>query len=134
MNIIYVSAACLVSPEGQILLAGRPEGKDMQGLWEFPGGKIEQGETPEAALVRELKEELAITVNKEDLTAAGFVSHCYNEQNLHVILMLFICKKWQGTTIGNEGQKIKWIDINAIVAEEMPAADIPLLELLKKLL
>ena len=129
MKVVLVSAVALIDPDGRVLLAQRPEGKSMAGLWEFPGGKVEPGETPEAALVRELHEELGIDTWASCLAPLTFASHAY--EDFHLLMPLFACRKWQGTPQSNEGQALKWVRPNALKDYPMPAADIPLISILR---
>jgi 8-oxo-dGTP diphosphatase len=123
-RIIHVAAAILLDAERRILLAQRPEGKAMAGLWEFPGGKIEHGETPEEALVRELGEELGIETSTKDLIPATFVSHDYG--HFHLVMPVFLCTVWKGTIFPAEGQEIAWVGAADLAQTPMPPADIPL--------
>ncbi|WP_298905359.1 8-oxo-dGTP diphosphatase MutT [uncultured Aliiroseovarius sp.] len=132
MKTILVSAVALIDPDGRILLAQRPEGKSMAGLWEFPGGKVEQGETPEAALVRELHEELGIETWNSCLAPLSFASHSYDD--FHLLMPLFACRKWSGTPTPREGQVLKWARVNQLRDFPMPPADIPLIPVLRELL
>ena len=129
MKTVLVSAAALIDGEGRVLLAQRPEGKSMAGLWEFPGGKVEEGETPEAALIRELHEELGIETWQSCLAPLCFASHSY--EKFHLLMPLFACRKWQGTPQGREGQTLKWVRPNALRDYPMPPADIPLIPILR---
>ena len=129
---ILVSAAALIDVDGRILVAKRPEGKSMAGLWEFPGGKVEVGESPEAALVRELGEELGIEVCESCLYPLTFASHAY--EDFHLIMPLFACRKWEGIAKPREGQDIRWIYPNALSGLSMPPADGPLVQTLRDLL
>src|ERR1700743_1730152 len=106
-TLLLVVAAALVDSDGRVLLAQRPDGKSMAGLWEFPGGKVEPGETPEAALIRELKEELSIDIRASCLAALGFASHSY--EKFHLLMPLYICRQWRGTLAPAEGQKLAWV-------------------------
>lgn len=124
-KIIHVSAAALLDDVGRILLAQRPEGRSLAGLWEFPGGKIEQGETPVQALVRELEEELDIKISHNDLIPLTFVSHDYAE--FHLFMPLFTCSLWKGTINPTEGQAVAWVAANDLADYPMPEADIPLI-------
>lgn len=128
--LLTVSAVLLVNTAGEILLAQRPKGKALAGLWEFPGGKLEHGETPEAALVRELKEELNITIAPHDLTPFSFTSHSY--EAMHLLMPLFLCRQWTGTPTPLEGQTLAWVAPNDLHTYEMPPADIPLIPVLQK--
>ena len=129
MKTVLVSAVALVDADGRVLIAQRPEGKAMAGLWEFPGGKIEPGETPEVALVRELKEELGIETWDSCLAPLTFASHSYDD--FHLLMPLFICRKWQGIVAPKEGQKLKWVYVKELRDYPMPAADIPLVPILR---
>ena len=129
MKIVLVSAVALIDPDGRVLLAQRPEGKSLAGLWEFPGGKVEPGETPEAALIRELKEELDIDTWSSCLAPLTFASHSYPE--FHLLMPLFACRRWQGTVRGTEGQKLAWVKPNQLRDYPMPPADLPLIPILR---
>ncbi|ETA53675.2 NTP pyrophosphohydrolase [Rhodobacteraceae bacterium PD-2] len=129
MKIVLVSAVALIDPDGRVLLAQRPEGKSMAGLWEFPGGKVEAGETPEAALIRELHEELGIETWESCLAPLPFASHSY--EGFHLLMPLFACRKWGGTPQSREGQALKWVRANALKDYPMPPADIPLIPILR---
>lgn len=124
LPIVLVVACALVDQDNRVLIARRPKGKSMAGLWEFPGGKLEEGEAPEAALVRELREELAIEVKTPCLAPLTFASHSYDD--FHLLMPLFICRKWQGIVQPLEGQELKWVRPLKLREFEMPAADIPL--------
>jgi 8-oxo-dGTP diphosphatase len=125
VNIKLVVACALVDADGRVLIAQRPEGKAMAGLWEFPGGKIEPEETPEHALIRELKEELSIDVTQSCLAPLSFASHAY--ESFHLLMPLYICRKWGGQIIPRENQKVKWCRPRELFDLDMPAADIPLI-------
>ncbi len=125
MPIVHVAAAALVDSQGRILLAQRPAGKDMAGLWEFPGGKIEPGETPEACLIRELAEELGIQVALEALEPLHFVSHAY--ARFHLVMLLYGIRHWQGAPRGLEAQGLAWVEAGLLTDYPMPPADLPLL-------
>lgn len=129
MTVLLVSAVALIDADGRILLTQRPEGKSMAGLWEFPGGKVEPGETPEAALIRELHEELGIETWESCLAPLTFASHSYPD--FHLLMPLFACRKWQGQLNGNEGQAMKWVRATALKDYPMPPADIPLIPILR---
>ena len=132
--IVMVVAAALIttrSPRPQVLLAQRPAGKSMAGLWEFPGGKVESGETPETALVREMREELGIVINEGSLTPLTFASHSY--ETFHLLMPVFQCiDSWSGTPVGAEGQEIGWVTANDLSRYAMPEADLPLLVDIKR--
>ena len=129
MKTVLVSAAALIDGEGRVLLAQRPEGKSMAGLWEFPGGKVEQGETPEAALIRELHEELGIETWQSCLAPLCFASHSY--EKFHLLMPLFVCCKWDGIPQSREGQALKWVRAKDLRDYPMPPADIPLIPILR---
>jgi 8-oxo-dGTP diphosphatase len=129
MKTLLVAAVALIDGDGRILLAQRPEGKSMAGLWEFPGGKVEIGETPEAALIRELHEELGIETWQSCLAPLTFASHSY--EDFHLLMPLFACRRWQGQVQGREGQALKWVRANALKDYPMPPADIPLIPILR---
>jgi 8-oxo-dGTP diphosphatase len=128
-RVVLVSAVALIDVDGRVLLAQRPEGKSMAGLWEFPGGKIEPGETPEIALIRELQEELGIDTWESCLAPLTFASHSYDD--FHLLMPLFACWKWNGTPQSRENQTLKWVRPNALRDYPMPAADIPLIPILR---
>jgi len=129
MKTVLVSAAALIDGEGRVLLAQRPEGKSMAGLWEFPGGKVEPNETPELALVRELQEELGIDTWESCLAPLTFASHSY--EDFHLLMPLFACRKWNGTPESKEGQALKWVRATHLKDYPMPPADIPLIPILR---
>jgi len=129
MKTMLVSAAALIDGEGRVLLAQRPEGKSMAGLWEFPGGKVEEGETPEAALIRELHEELGIETWQSCLAPLYFASHSY--EKFHLLMPLFACRKWGGIPQSREGQALKWVRAKDLRDYPMPPADIPLIPILR---
>jgi 8-oxo-dGTP diphosphatase len=126
---VLVSAVALIDSDGRILLAQRPAGKSLAGLWEFPGGKVEPGETPEAALIRELHEEIGIETWQSCLAPLTFASHSYDE--FHLLMPLFACRKWQGTPTAREGQVLKWVRAAALRDYPMPPADLPLIPILR---
>ena len=129
MSIVLVSAVALVDPDGLVLLSQRPKEKEMGGFWEFPGGKVEKGETPEEALIRELKEELGILIWDSCLAPLTFASHDYN--NFHLLMPLFICRRWEGTPAPKEGQNLKWVHPIDMKNYKMPPADIPIIPRLR---
>jgi 8-oxo-dGTP diphosphatase len=129
---VLVSAVALVDIDGRVLIAQRPEGKAMAGLWEFPGGKVEAGETPEAALIRELYEELGIGTWTSCLAPLSFASHAYDD--FHLLMPLFVCRKWEGIPRSREGQALKWVKPLDLKNYPMPAADLPLIPVLRDLL
>jgi 8-oxo-dGTP diphosphatase len=130
--LVLVAAVVLVDADGRVLLAQRPEGKSMAGLWEFPGGKVDQGETPEAALIRELREELGIDVAASCLAPFTFASHAYPE--FHLLMPLYVCRKWSGIPLAREGQRLTWVRPARLADYPMPPADKPLIAMLRDLL
>lgn len=132
MNTILVVAAALIDRDGRVLLAQRPPNKSMAGLWEFPGGKVEDGENPEDALIRELNEELGIDTWGSCLAPLSFASHSY--EGFHLLMPLFACRKWIGTPMAMEGQVLKWVSKNDLKNYAMPPADIPLIAAIRDLL
>ena len=124
MNLLLVAACALIDADGRVLIAQRPPGKPLAGLWEFPGGKVEQGERPEDTLIRELHEELGITVREACLAPLTFASHAYPE--FHLLMPLFICRRWEGSVAAREGQDLKWVRPNRLRDFPMPPADEPL--------
>lgn len=131
-NVVLVAAAVIVRADGAILLAQRPAGRSMAGLWEFPGGKVEPSETPEAALVRELAEELDIVVAPADLSSLTFASHAYDD--FHLLMPLYLITKWQGEPSPHEGQALTWVALGDLRDYDMPPADAPLIPMLEKML
>ena len=129
MKIVLVSAMALIDPDGRVLLALRPEGKSLAGLWEFPGGKVDPGETPEAALIRELREELGIETKASCLAPLTFASHSYDD--FHLLMPLFACRRWEGIATGREGQTLAWVRPEKLRDYPMPPADIPLIPILR---
>ena len=132
MKLLTVAACALVDADGRVLLAQRPTGKQMSGLWEFPGGKVEAGERPEQTLIRELKEELGILVNEACLAPLTFASHAYPD--FHLLMPLFVCRRWEGTPMALEGQQLAWVRVNRLRDYPMPPADEPLVSHLMTLL
>jgi 8-oxo-dGTP diphosphatase len=132
VNLVLVAACALVDTDGRVLLAQRPPGKTMAGLWEFPGGKVESGERPEESLIRELKEELGIVVREACLAPLTFASHAYPD--FHLLMPLFVCRRWDGTVMPREGQRLAWVRPNRLREYPMPPADEPLIAHLTGLL
>lgn len=128
-KLLLVAAVALVDLDGRVLIARRPPGKAMAGLWEFPGGKVHPGETPEAALIRELAEELGIDTEASCLAPFTFASHAYAD--FHLLMPLYLCRKWQGTAVGREGQELAWVAPNGLRNYPMPPADKPLVAMLR---
>ena len=126
--VVLVAAVALVDRDGRVLIARRPPEKSMAGLWEFPGGKIEPGETPEAALVREVQEELGITIKPPCLSPLTFASHDY--EDFHLFMPLFVCRVWEGFATPREGQELKWVPPTKLNEYPMPPADKPLIAML----
>ena len=129
---VLVSAAALIDVDGRVLLAQRPEGKTMAGLWEFPGGKVELGETPEATLIRELDEELAVNTKESCLAPLTFASHEYDD--FHLLLLLYVCRRWHGTPTPKENNPVIWVRPPRLGDYPMPPADKPLVAMLQDLL
>ncbi|MDK9698025.1 MAG: 8-oxo-dGTP diphosphatase MutT [Siculibacillus sp.] len=125
MKIVLVAAVALIDADGRVLLAQRPEGKSMAGLWEFPGGKLEPGESPEETLIRELQEELGIEVKAPCLAPLTFASHRY--EDFHLLMPLYVCRRWTGVVRGREGQALKWVRPTKLRDHPMPPADEPLI-------
>jgi 8-oxo-dGTP diphosphatase len=132
VKLVLVAACALIDVDGRVLLAQRPEGKAMAGLWEFPGGKIEAGERPEQTLIRELAEELGITVREPCLAPLTFASHAYPD--FHLLMPLYVCRRWEGTMSAREGQTLAWVRVNRLRDYPMPPADEPLIPHLLQLL
>jgi 8-oxo-dGTP diphosphatase len=132
VKLVLVAACALIDPDGRVLIAERPEGKTMAGLWEFPGGKVEAGERPEQSLIRELREELGITVKPECLAPLTFASHSYPD--FHLLMPLYVCRRWEGFVQAREKQRLKWVWPNELRDYPMPPADEPLIPHLTALL
>jgi 8-oxo-dGTP diphosphatase len=132
LPVVLVVAVALIDVDGRVLLAQRPQGKPMAGLWEFPGGKIQDGESPEAALIRELKEELDIDTHASCLAPLSFASHAY--ENFHLLMPLYVCRRWNGMVKPLEGQRLAWVRAAKLGDYPMPAADTPLIPVLRDLL
>ncbi len=128
-RVVLVAAVALIDRDGRVLLAQRPEGRSMAGLWEFPGGKVETGETPERALIRELEEELGIGTWTSCLAPLTFASHGYDD--FHLLMPLFACRKWSGQPVGREGQALAWVRPRDMGGYPMPEADLPLVPVLR---
>jgi 8-oxo-dGTP diphosphatase len=131
-KVVLVAACALIDADGRVLIAERPSGKSMTGLWEFPGGKVDPGERPEDALIRELKEELGIVVNEACLAPLTFASHTYAD--FHLLMPLYVCRRWEGVVRPHEGQKLAWVRPNRLKEYPMPPADVPLISHLTTLL
>lgn len=131
-SILLVAAAALVDPDNRVLITRRPEGKALAGMWEFPGGKVDPGETPEAALVRELREELGIEVCETCLAPYTFASHTY--ETFHLLMPLYLCRNWEGEIVPREGQALTWSRASRLDRYPMPPADRPLIPMLRDLL
>jgi 8-oxo-dGTP diphosphatase len=129
LKVVLVSAVALIDRDGRVLIAKRPEGKAMAGLWEFPGGKVEPGETPESALIRELHEELGIETWSSCLAPLTFASHTYDD--FHLLMPLFVCRKWDGVARPREHAALKWVGVRDLADYPMPAADVPLVAVLR---
>lgn len=131
-KLLIVAACALVDADGRVLIAQRPEGRSMAGLWEFPGGKVEAGERPEDTLIRELKEELGIVVKEACLAPLTFASHSYPD--FHLLMPLYVCRRWEGIPTAQEGQQLAWVRPNRLKEYPMPPADLPLISHLTTLL
>lgn len=134
LPMLLVAAVAMVDIDGRVLLAKRPEGKAMAGLWEFPGGKVHEDETPEMALVRELREELGVDITESCLAPFAFASHSYEDQGFHLLMPLYVCRVWKGTVTALEGQELKWVRPVRMPDLPMPPADLPLVPLLRDFL
>jgi 8-oxo-dGTP diphosphatase len=132
VRLVLVAACALIDTDGRVLITQRPEGKPMAGRWEFPGGKVEAGETPEATLIRELNEELGIDTSASCLAPLTFASHAY--ENFHLLMPLYVCRRWKGIAQGREEQALKWVRATALRDYPMPPADLPLIPALTDLL
>ena len=132
VKVVLVAACALIDADGRVLIAERPAGKSMAGLWEFPGGKVDPGERPEDALIRELKEELGIVVKEACLAPLTFASHTY--EDFHLLMPLYVCRRWEGTVAPHEGQRLAWVRPNRLKDYPMPPADVPLISHLTTLL
>lgn len=132
VRVVLVAAAALIDADGRVLLARRPPGKAMAGLWEFPGGKVGPDETPEAALARELHEELGIDVTHACLAPFTFASHRY--EDFHLLMPLYLCRKWRGELVAREGQELAWVRVARLSEYPMPPADVPLVSMLRDIL
>jgi len=132
VKLILVVAAALVDADGRVLIAQRPKGKRLEGLWEFPGGKIDADEGPEEALIRELREELGIVVKADCLAPLTFASHSYDD--FHLLMPLYVCRRWEGFVAALDGQALKWVRPKDLRAYPMPPADAPLIPHLEDLL
>lgn len=131
-NIVLVVACALVDVDGRVLICKRPQGKSLAGLWEFPGGKVDAGETPEVALIREMDEELGITITQSCLAPFVFASHTY--ETFHLMMPLYLCRRWSGVVIAKEHEALAWVKPNALSDYEMPPADAPLIAYLRDFL
>ena len=132
VKLVLVAACALIDADGRVLIAQRPEGKSMAGLWEFPGGKVETGERPEQSLIRELKEELGIVVKEDCLAPLTFASHLYPD--FHLLMPLYVCRRWEGFVEALEGQRLKWVRATELRDFPMPPADEPLISHLTALI
>ncbi len=132
VKLVLVAACALIDADGRVLIAQRPPGKTMAGLWEFPGGKVEAGERPEQSLIRELREELGIVVKEECLAPLTFASHLYPD--FHLLMPLYVCRRWEGIVAAQEQQRLKWVRPNDLRGYPMPPADEPLIPHLATLL
>jgi 8-oxo-dGTP diphosphatase len=131
LKLVLVAACALIDSDGRVLIARRPQDRSLAGLWEFPGGKLEAGERPEAALIRELREELGIEVREACLAPLTFASHAYPD--FHLLMPLYVCRRWEGTPRALEAQAIRWVRPVELSAYPMPPADLPLIPMLREL-
>jgi 8-oxo-dGTP diphosphatase len=131
-QLVLVAACALIDEDGRVLIAQRPEGKSMAGLWEFPGGKVEEGERPEDCIIREMREELGITIREACLAPFVFASHSY--ETFHLLMPLYLCRRWEGIVQPLEGQKLAWVRPRDLPNYDMPPADAPLIPMLRDLL
>jgi len=131
-KLVLVVACALIDPDGRVLIAQRPPDKSMAGLWEFPGGKVESGERPEDTVIRELREELGITIREPCLAPFTFASHTYPD--FHLLMPLYVCRRWEGTVTAREHAALKWVKPRELVQFPMPPADLPLVPMLRDLL
>ena len=131
-RLVLVAACALIDPDGRVLIAQRPPGKTMAGLWEFPGGKVESGERPEETVIRELREELGITIKEPCLAPFTFASHAYPDFQL--LMPLYVCRRWEGTVTAREHAALKWAKPRELAQYPMPPADLPLIPMLRDLL
>lgn len=132
LKLVLVAACALIDADGRVLLAQRPQGKAMAGMWEFPGGKIEAGERPEETVIRELKEELGIDVKEACLAPFAFASHSY--ESFHLLMPLYLCRRWEGIVTAREAQQLSWVRPREMGKYSMPPADVPLVSQLRDLL
>ena len=130
--IVLVSAVAMVDVDGRVLICKRPKGKQLAGLWEFPGGKVEPGETPEQALIRELKEELSVTITEACLAPFVFASHAYD--SFHLVMPLYLCRRWDGFVVAHEHEALAWVKPDTLSSYPMPPADAPLAAYLRDFL
>jgi 8-oxo-dGTP diphosphatase len=131
-KLVLVAACALIDPDGRVLIAQRPPDKSMAGLWEFPGGKVESGERPEETVIRELHEELGITIKEPCLAPFTFASHAYPD--FHLLMPLYVCRRWEGAVVAREHAALKWVKPRELVQYPMPPADLPLIPMLRDLL
>ena len=131
-KIVLVVACALVDVDGRVLICKRPQGKSLAGLWEFPGGKVEAGETPEAALIREMDEELGVTITQSCLAPFVFASHTF--ETFHLMMPLYLCRRWSGVVVAKEHEALAWVKPNALSNYDMPPADAPLIAYLRDFL